>query len=342
MTLPESELETFKVFTTCPQSSTYSADEYLDRVVETARWSDEYGYEGMLVYSDHSLVDPWLVASEILRATDELAPLVALQPATMHPHTAAKLVASLSFLHRRRIYLNMIAGGFVGDLAAVGDKTPHDRRYDRLQSFTEILLGLTAGEVMSRVDEWYHTDGLRLAPAVPEELRPGVLMSGSSPAGLATAAALRAVAVQYPQPAGETLEIPSGLETGIRVGIIGRKSSADAWHVAHDRFPPNRRGELLHQLAMGRSDSQWHATLSELAEESAAEQNPYWLTPFQQYDTFCPYLVGSYDEVATELVRYWADGHRTVILDIPPSKEDLTHTATVFDRVTQAVSITIT
>jgi alkanesulfonate monooxygenase len=327
----------FEVFATCPQSSRYGSEDYLDRVIETARWSDEYGYDGILVYSDHSLVDPWLVATEILSTTSTLAPLVAVQPATMHPHTAAKMVATLSFLYGRRIYLNMIAGGFAGDLAAIGDSTPHDRRYERLQAFTELLVGLTDGRSMTTDGEWYRAEALKLAPSVPEALRPGILMSGSSPAGLATAAALGATAVQYPQPAGELLETPPGLATGIRVGIIGRESAEEAWRVAHDRFPPSRRGELLHEMAMARSDSQWHATLSKLAEESAAEQNAYWLGPFQNYDTFCPYLVGSYDEVATELARYWHDGHRTVILDIPPSNDDLAHTAVVFARVDSLV-----
>ena len=329
----------FQVFSTCPQSSKFEQHEYLGRVVEISRWCQRYAYDGILVYYDHSLVDPWLVSSEIVKASETVSPLVAVQPTAMPPYSVAKMLTTQSYLYGRRYYLNMIAGGFKGDLQAIGDETPHDRRYDRLQEFTEIVLALAAGETVTREGEWYTANALKLAPAIPEELRPGLLMSGSSPAGLATAAALGAIAIQYPEPAGEeTTEVPEGVTTGIRVGIIARDSSEEAWKVAHERFPPDRRGELMHEMAMSKSDSQWHHTLSKLAEESASEGNAYWLGPFQNYNTFCPYLVGSFDEVVQQIVRYWESGHRAIILDIPRDEDDFATTAEVFDRAAALVA----
>jgi alkanesulfonate monooxygenase len=52
----------------------------------------------------------------------------------------------------------------------------------------------------------------------------------------------------------------------------------------------------------------------------------------QNYKTFCPYLVGSYSRVAGELARYISLGFRTVILDIPPDRDELAHTMEVFRR----------
>ena len=60
------------------------------------------------------------------------------------------------------------------------------------------------------------------------------------------------------------------------------------------------------------------------------------LWPFENYATFCPYLVGSYEIVASELQRYMTLGFRAFILDIPPSEEDLHHTGVVFDRARAA------
>jgi alkanesulfonate monooxygenase SsuD/methylene tetrahydromethanopterin reductase-like flavin-dependent oxidoreductase (luciferase family) len=60
----------------------------------------------------HSLVDPWLVAQLVIQATTTLCPLVAVQPVYLHPYAAAKMVATLGHLHGRRVYLNMLAGGF--------------------------------------------------------------------------------------------------------------------------------------------------------------------------------------------------------------------------------------
>jgi alkanesulfonate monooxygenase len=331
--------ERFQVFSTCAQSSRFGAADYRSRVIEVARWCDRYGYDGILVHDDHSLVDPWIVANEIVNATEHLSPLVAVQPTAMPPYSVAKMLASFSFLHGRRLFLNLVAGGFRGDLQAIGDETPHGRRYERLREFTEIVMALAAGETVTRRGEWYTANGLKLAPPIPEELRPGLLMSGSSPAGLATAATLGATAIQSPEPAGEeTAEVPDGVTTGIRVGIIARDDAEVAWRVAHDRFPPSRRGELLHEMAVSRSDSPWHSTLSQLAAESASAGNAYWLGPFENYDTFCPYLVGTYDDVADVLVADWRAGHRAIILDIPTSEEDFEHTAVVFERVRSLVA----
>jgi alkanesulfonate monooxygenase len=80
------------------------------------------------------------------------------------------------------------------------------------------------------------------------------------------------------------------------------------------------------------SDSQWHRQLAELAHKAASNGNPYWLGPFQNYRTFCPYLVGEYDSVAIELRRYLELGFRTFILDIPHSEEDIAQTSIVFQK----------
>ena len=119
-----------EVFATSPQSSQVPRDEYLKNVIDVARWSEAAGCRGTLVYTDNSLVDPWLVAQVILQNTKTLAPLVAVQPIYMHPYAVAKMVASYAHLYGRKIYLNMVAGGFKNDLMALNDPTPHDERRD--------------------------------------------------------------------------------------------------------------------------------------------------------------------------------------------------------------------
>jgi alkanesulfonate monooxygenase len=147
------------------------------------------------------------------------------------------------------------------------------------------------------------------------------------------AKALGATAVKYPKPpAEETAALDGAAAAGMRVGIIARDHDADAWDVALARFPEDRRGQVTHALAMKTSDSQWHRQLSRLGEAPPSDVNPYWLGPFENYKTFCPYLVGSYDRVAAELERYLRLGFGTFILDIPPNEEELEHTAVAFDR----------
>src|SRR6266566_4052655 len=248
-----------KVFATCPPSYTASPLVYRREVLDIARWSDAAGCEGILVYTDNGLVDPWLIAQDIITHTHRLCPLVAVQPVYMHPYSVAKMVATLGFLHGRRIYLNMVAGGFKNDLEALDDRTPHDERYTRLVEYT---------------------------------------------------------------------------------GIIAREDAGEAWAVARARFPEDRKGQLTHQLAMKVSDSEWHKQLSKIGETTTGgdPEQPYWMLPFENYKTFCPYLVGSYERVADEVARYVGVGYRTIILGVPASPEELEHIGVVCERAAARVT----
>ena len=136
-----------EIYSTCPASAGLEPPAFRRRVLDVARWSERHGCRGMLVYTDNSLVDPWVVAQLVIEHTDALRPLVAVQPVYRHPYTVAKTVASLGHLWRRGVDLNMVAGGFVNDLSELADTTPHDRRYDRLREYTEIVARLLAGQV---------------------------------------------------------------------------------------------------------------------------------------------------------------------------------------------------
>jgi alkanesulfonate monooxygenase len=330
-----------KIFSTCPPSSFARPGSYLRQVIDIARWSEAAGCEGILVYSDNGLIDAWLVSQVIIESTERLCPLVAVQPIYVHPYSVAKMVASFGFLYGRRVSLNVVAGGFQNDLSALNDPTPHDERYARLVEYTSLVMDLlrSAGPV-TRAGRYYSTTNLKMTPPLPAELVPDVYVSGSSAAGVEAAHQLGATAVHYPKPAAEygstaIDERPSG----IRVGIITREDPGEAWHVARARFPEDRKGQLTHQLAMKVSDSVWHKQLSDLGRVWCSEENPYWLVPFENYKTFCPYLVGSYERVADELARYMSAGYRTFILDVPANPEELLHIQVAFERASTRATV---
>lgn len=292
----------------------------------------------MLVYTDNGLLDPWLVSQIVLQNTTSLAPLVAVQPVYMHPYSVAKMVSTLGYLYGRRLCLNMVAGGFRNDLIALNDLTPHDRRYDRLVEYTTIIQRLLAGGAPVTFEgEFYRIDQLSLKPPLPKELFPVITISGSSPAGLAAAHSLGAIPVAYPEPPDKLSSQPENGNggAGIRVGIIARAQEEEAWEIADRRFPPDRAGQLKHDLAMKVSDSSWHRTLSDLGSAIKESRSTYWLWPFQNYKGFCPYLVGSYQQVADEVLRYVSAGCRTFILDVPESAEELAHIGVVFTQAQQ-------
>lgn len=324
-----------EVFSTCPQSVEAEGAAYVQKVRDVARWSEQYGCKGILVYADNRLVDPWLVAQIIIQNTVSLCPLVAVQPVYMHPYAAATMVSSLGHLYGRRVALNMIAGGFKNDLTALSDTTPHDRRYDRLVEYTVIIKMLLAGSSPVTFEGgFYKITNLKLLPALSPALEPEVFVSGSSEAGQAAARAMKATAVHYPRPAAEYRGTEDELKnSGVRIGIIARSSEEEAWEVADKRFPTDRKGQITRELATKVSDSVWHKQLAELSQHAKEKNRTYWMVPFETYKTNCPYLVGTYRQVADEVGRYVTAGHRKFILDIPPCEEELHHSACVFDEV---------
>jgi alkanesulfonate monooxygenase len=248
------------------------------------------------------------------------------------------MVSSLAFLHGRRIDLNMIAGGYRNDLDALDDHVPHDRRYDRLREYVDVVAALLrGGPPVTRAGEFYRVTRLALTPPLPPSLYPTFFVSGSSEAGRAAAAALGALSVEYPSApdaATAAADVP-GERRGIRVGILAREREEAAWSAARRRFPEDRRGRILHELAMKTSDSSWHRRLSAA---DHASRRPYWLEPFLSYQTFCPYLVGTYAQVGDELRRHVDAGIRTFILDVPDDAEELGHTALAFDHAVAAAT----
>jgi alkanesulfonate monooxygenase len=200
---------------------------------------------------------------------------------------------------------------------------------------------LEGGPPFSFEGKYYRVDRLTMQPHLNPALFPGILVSGSSDSGQEAARAMGAVAVNYPEPPGQCAtgrSTPNG-PCGVRVGLIARADEDQAWKVALERFPEDRGGQLTHQFAMKVSDSVWHKLLSDVGARLNGKRDTYWLHPFETYKTFCPYLVGSYQQVAAELARYMAAGYRTYILDIPSAEEEFEHAAAVFQMASQSAGL---
>src|SRR5260370_10751500 len=244
--MPASDELQIEVFSTTPQSKDRPRETYVQQVIDVARWSEEAGCTAILVYTDNSLVDAWLVSQIIVQNTKKLCPLVAVQPVYMHPYTVAKMVSTFGHLYQRRIYLNLVAGGFKNDLIALDDNTPHDDRYTRLIEYTTIIRNLLSSpDPVTFSGKYYKVQALRMTPPLAPELFPGLLISCASASGLAAAKAIGATPVQYPKPAKEYESAPPTREKAeIRVGIIARPPSAEAWEVVIEKIPWDPRDEL--------------------------------------------------------------------------------------------------
>ena len=314
-----------------------SGRSYINSVITAAKWAENAEWDSVLIYTNHNIVDPWLVAQIVAQSTASLSPLVAVQPLYAHPYTVANNISSLAYLYSRRIHINLVAGDFPRDRESFCDNVPHDKRYDRVLVYGSILKGLlTAHQPFSFSGEYYKVSRLLLQQKSPEDVLPDFMMSGSSPAGRAVAAKLGACAIEYPRPSheyqGEKLD--TAVSHGIRLGFVVRESSAEAWSLARKRFPESKDGAMIREYSSQISDSSWVKALNGAASESGGA---YWLSPFKHYQSNCPYLVGSTDEVAAELAVYIRAGFKTFLIDYPENAEDAKRITQVFKLANRSV-----
>ncbi|HTE39528.1 MAG TPA: LLM class flavin-dependent oxidoreductase [Steroidobacteraceae bacterium] len=300
-----------------------TGEDYLKAIASTSDWADRDGWDAILVYTDHKQADPILIAQYIIERTNKIRPLIAIQPIYSHPFYFAKAVATFSFLYGRQVYINLVAGGFPLDLQSLGDNTPHDKRYDRLVEYGKIVRGLLSTKgVFSFSGEYYQVSNTRLSLPVPKDLFPVFMTAGSSEAGSAAALELDACAVRYLLPAHEYggKSFDPRIEHGARLGIIVRNARDEAWATAKRRYPPSKDGAIIRQYSDSLSDSTWVKELGKAV--AIPEGHPYWLGPYRNYQTSCPFLVGDFEEVVTELAAYVRLGIRTFLLEQPEDFED--------------------
>lgn len=306
------------IVTTCPESCAVTPARYLDTVGEVARRSEAAGHHGLLIHSDHRLLDSWVVAQAVLAATRRLRPVITLRPLDLHPYTAARKVCSLATLFGRGPDLVLAAGGFRTDLLALDDHDSHDQRYRRLVEYGSILTRLLSSEEpLAHEGQAYRLYKPRALPIPAPEHRPEIFVAASSEAGRAAAAELGAHGV-VPLLPDASLEAGAG----IRVGIVARPDAEVATHLARARFPERPGQNLEHRLEMKWADSKWQHVLDGSA---GSVVSPYWLEPFAHRHAQAPYLVGDYRSVARALLPAFEAGCQWLFLDSPRDDEDLEH-----------------
>lgn len=303
-------------------------EDFRTRLTRAAAGYERAGWSGVLVPHNLHEVDPWVVAAYLGSVTDRLLPLIAVQPSSLPPHTAAAMASAYATLYGRPLHFNLVAGAREDELRSTGDLLGHDERYERLLVYGRVLRGLLAGEEVSEEGPHYRYERFRLEPRPEVLARCLLFVAGSSPAGLRVAKEVADVVITHPAPYPEwerdVLEplLADGYRGtfGIRIGIIARSDPLEAWRTARDRFPETWRGRqetLLKTL----SQSNWSRQLATraVAEESTPDASkvpdPYWLGAFRNGRASAPFLVGSHEDVGARLGAYLAAGVEHVLLN---------------------------
>ncbi len=152
---------------------------YLRDIGTTA---DRLGYDGMLIPTGASCLDPWVAAAALAPVTQRIKLLVALRTSLSGPTMAARQAASLDEALNGRLLLNVVPGGDPRELAADGAFFSHDGRYRNADEFLTVWKRLMAGQTVDFHGEHVHVEGARNYHPGPKAPHPPLYFGGSSPA----------------------------------------------------------------------------------------------------------------------------------------------------------------
>jgi alkanesulfonate monooxygenase len=215
---------------------------YLRQIAQAA---DQLGYFGVLLPTGRSCEDSWIVASAVAPFTEHLRYLVAVRPGLQLPSVAARMTATLDRISNGRLLINVVTGGDPVENKGDGIFLPHDERYAVTREFLDIYNDLLAGNTVNVEGKHIRIeDGRLLFPPV-QSPRPPLYFGGSSDAGIDVAVDTVDKYLTWGEPPAQVAEKVARvraaaakrgrkLSFGIRLHVIVRETSAEAWRAADE------------------------------------------------------------------------------------------------------------
>ncbi|WP_442972000.1 LLM class flavin-dependent oxidoreductase [Rhodococcus sp. P1Y] len=313
--------------------------EYLTQIAQTV---DRLGFHAALTPTGGHCEDAWLVTSALIAATKNLKFLVAFRPGAVAPVLSAQMVSTFQRLSGGRALLNVVVGGDDIEQRAYGDTLGKDARYRRAQEFLEIARAVGDGKPVAVDSDFYTVDrpnggGFGGHPPVP---LPDVYLGGSSPAAIEVAAAEADVFLTWGEPPAQVAEKISVVEKaaarkgrtirgGIRLHVITRDTSDEAWAVADDLIS-DLDDDLIarRQKALRSIGSEGQRRMLDLhgGDRDKLVVSPNLWAGFGLVRGGAgTALVGSHDEVADRIREYVAAGIDEFIFSGYPHREEAEH-----------------
>jgi len=215
----------------------------LDYLKQIAQAADDLGYYGVLLPTGRSCEDSWVVASALAPLTKQLRFLVAARPGLQSPGVAARMTATLDRISNGRLLINVVTGGDPVENKGDGLFLSHDERYEVTREFLTVYKGLLAGQKVNYEGKHFRIEDGRLLFLPHQVGGPPLYFGGSSEAGHAVAADIvdkyltwgeppAAVAAKIKQVGELAHSRGRKLSFGIRLHVIVRETSAEAWAAA--------------------------------------------------------------------------------------------------------------
>ena len=305
---------------------------------EIARTAELLGFESVLTPTGTWCEDAWVTTAALTQVTTRLKFLVAFRPGFISPTLAAHQAATFQRISGGRLLLNIVTGGDPVEQARFGDHLGHDERYRRTGEFLDALRGVSntaQGTTYDLDGQYYQISGARIDYGDWDP--PLIFFGGAS-------AAAEEVAAQYvdtylawgetPTQIAERLtrlraratERGRTLQFGIRLHVISRDTSAEAWAHAERLLSAISEERIASaQQVLARTESVGQQRMTALHEGRTAnlEISPnLWAGYGLVRGGAGTALVGSHTEVADRIAEYHELGIDHFILSGQPHVEE--------------------
>jgi alkanesulfonate monooxygenase len=307
----------------------------LGYLTQVARAAEQLGFEAVLTPTGMWCEDAWLTTAMLSQQTERLKFLVAFRPGMLTPTLAAQMAATYQRHSGGRLLLNVVTGGEPSEQRAYGDFLSKDDRYARTGEFLHVVRRLWAGETVDFTGEHLRVKGASLL-RVPDPVPP-VYFGGSSAAAGEVAAEHVDTYLTWGEPPDQVTEklawvrklaADAGrtLRFGIRLHVIARDTSEEAWAVAHqmlDALDPAAIEAVQAGLARSESEGQRRMRALHNGSTERLEVAPnLWAGIGLVRGGAGTALVGSHAEVADRIAEYHALGIDEFVLSGHPHLEE--------------------
>lgn len=288
---------------------------YLHQICAAAETN---GFEAVLTPTGLWCEDAWLTTAMLVERTETLKFLVALRPGLTSPTLAAQMAGTFQRQSGGRLLLNVVTGGEPHEQRAYGDFLDKQSRYAVTAEFLHVVRQLwTSSEPVTFAGDHLRVEGAALNNR-PDPV-PAVFFGGSSgPAG-PVAAKYSDVYLTWGEPlaaVGDKLDWIRGLaaehgrtlQYGLRIHVISRDTSAQAWAEADrllDGIDPADVQRV--QASLARSESEGQRRMLELhggGSNRLVIAPNLWAGVGLVRGGAGTALVGSHAEVADRLAEY--------------------------------------
>jgi alkanesulfonate monooxygenase len=269
------------------------------------------------------------------QVTDRINMLAAVRCGEMQPIMLARTIATLDHMLEGRLTVNIISSDFPGE------KEESAHRYQRSREVVEILKQAWTRDEIDYSGEVYDFKGLTTDPAKPYQTGgPLLYFGGYSPPALELCGQHCDVYLMWPEPREQIAERMKAvnevaekygrtLDYGLRVHVIVRETEQEARDYAEHLVSKldDELGQLIRERALdsGSLGVSHQARARELADQFGYVERHLWTGIGRARSGCGAAIVGSADQVLSEIEEYRKMGIRAFIFSGYPHLEECRH-----------------